>query len=546
MTDQGQLDNIDLTPAQLGELKRLLQQYLPDTQVWAYGSRVTFKSRPESDLDLVAFATKELSRSVGDFREALEESDLPFSVDVMVWDTMPEHFKPIIEKAYYVLQMSDIPFKAEGWETVKLEQVCQVVGGGTPSTKISENYGGEVPWITPKDLSSHKERYIQRGERNITSAGLKNSSAKLLPKDSVLYSTRAPIGYIAIAMNEVCTNQGFKSLVLNDGQCPEFYYYLMKHYTPSIKAKASGSTFEEVSGSVIKALEVSIPNFQNQKAIAHILGTLDGKIELNHKMNQKLEDIAKAIFKSWFVDFEPVRAKAEGRPTGLPPEISDLFPEKLIGSENGEIPEGWNCSSTDNFFDITIGRTPPRKESKWFSENNSDIPWVSIKDMGTGEAFISKTNESLTMDAITQHNIRIIPAGTSILSFKLTVGRVSILTKSMVTNEAIAHFVPSGKFPHAYYTYFYLKHFNYNSLGSTSSIATAVNSKIIRNLPFLAPRNDLLQSFQDLISPIMSRIEVSMAESDLLSTLRDTLLPKLISGELRIPDAEKFLEQAGL
>ena len=238
---------------------------------------------------------------------------------------------------------------------MSLGEVAEIIGGGTPSTKKPENYGGDIPWITPKDLSNYKFRYVTSGERNITKQGLASSSAKLLPKNAVLFTSRAPIGYVALAKNEVATNQGFKSLLLKDGNIPEFFFYLLKHYTPKIESYASGSTFKEISGGVLKSIEVTIPDFEDQKAIAHILGTLDDKIELNQKMNQTLEEIAKAIFKSWFVDFDPVRAKAEGRLTGLPPEISDLFPDELVDTEIGEIPKGWERVTLSEVTSV-IGR----------------------------------------------------------------------------------------------------------------------------------------------------------------------------------------------
>ena len=432
------------------------------------------------------------------------------------------------------------------WRTVRLGEVAEIIGGGTPSTKKPENYGGDIPWITPKDLSNNKFRYVTGGERSITKQGLDSSSAKLLPKNAVLFTSRAPIGYVALAKNEVATNQGFKSLLLKDGNVPEFFYYLLRHYTPKIESFASGSTFKEISGGVLKSIEVTIPDIENQKAIAHILGTLDDKIELNHKMNQTLEEIAKAIFKSWFVDFDPVRAKADGRPTGLPTEISDLFPDELVDSEIGEIPKGWDIKSAESLFDITIGRTPPRKESQWFSELETDVPWVSIRDMGDSGTFISKTSEYLTHDAVSKHRMHKLPVGSVLVSFKLTVGRVAITTKEMTTNEAIAHFPPSDAFPYPNFAYFYLKGFGYESLGSTSSIATAVNSKMIKAIPFIVATSDLTEKFEETVAPMMERIRLASEETHVLSELRDTLLPRLISGELRIPDAEKFLEEAGI
>jgi type I restriction enzyme S subunit len=187
---------------------------------------------------------------------------------------------------------------------MKLSEIGQIVAGGTPKTKIEEYWNGDVPWITPKDLSSHAGMYISRGERNISQVGLDNSSAKLLPKGTVLFTSRAPIGYVAIARNEVTTNQGFKSIIVNDEHDNIFTYYLLKNNIDIIENHANGSTFKEISGSVMKSLEFGIPSLREQKAIAHILSTLDDKIEVNNQINKTLENMAQAIFKQWFVDFE--------------------------------------------------------------------------------------------------------------------------------------------------------------------------------------------------------------------------------------------------
>lgn len=176
------------------------------------------------------------------------------------------------------------------WVKCKISDIGTVVGGATPSTKKEENYlGGNIAWITPKDLSTFKGRYIQRGERNITKIGLKSCSAQILPKNTVLFSSRAPIGYIAIAKNEVCTNQGFKSVIPNETIDPLFLFYLLKYNKDKIAGMGSGTTFKEVSGTTMKNIEVKIPCEKNiQIKIASILGSIDDKIEINNKINDNL------------------------------------------------------------------------------------------------------------------------------------------------------------------------------------------------------------------------------------------------------------------
>ena len=181
----------------------------------------------------------------------------------------------------------------EEWKEYKLEELGTVVGGATPSTKDATNYEGDIPWITPKDLSNHCDRYIYQGERMITQKGFKSCSCKMLPKDSVLFSSRAPIGYVAIAGGDMCTNQGFKSIIPNNEVVDNiFLYYLLVHNKARIEGMGSGTTFKEVSGSVMKNVTVSIPELQEQKRIADFLSSLDDKIELNRQINDNLIKLA--------------------------------------------------------------------------------------------------------------------------------------------------------------------------------------------------------------------------------------------------------------
>jgi type I restriction enzyme S subunit len=176
------------------------------------------------------------------------------------------------------------------WIECKIADIGTVVGGATPSTKQTENYdNGTISWITPKDLSSFNERYIDRGERNITEIGLNSCSTQLLPKNSILFSSRAPIGYIAIAANELCTNQGFKSIIPSECIEPLFLYYLLKYNKDKIESMGSGTTFKEVSGTTMKNIVVSVPNDKIiQKKISLLLGSIDDKIENNNRINNNL------------------------------------------------------------------------------------------------------------------------------------------------------------------------------------------------------------------------------------------------------------------
>ena len=238
----------------------------------------------------------------------------------------------------------------------------------------------------------------------------------------------------------------------------------------------------------------------------------------NRRRNDNLEQQAQALYKSWFVDFEPFK---DG---------------EFVESEFGLIPEGWRVGKAEEFYEINIGKTPPRKEHEWFSVNNADNIWVSISDLGSGGKFIFESSEYLTDNAIKQHNIIVVPENTVLLSFKLTIGRVGIAGRKLTTNEAIARFITSKT--NREYTYFMLKNYNYAALGSTSSIATAVNSKIIKAMSIVMPDHICLEKFRNTVAPLIDEIKSNEEEILRLTTLRDTLLPKLMSGELKINEID--------
>lgn len=308
----------------------------------------------------------------------------------------------------------------------------------------------------------------------------------------------------------------FWSIINTDKVDPKFLFYsICKRDFASMNV---GSAVPSMTVNILNDIQISYPkNISDQRRIASILSSLDRKIELNNKINADLEEMAQAIFKNWFVDFEPFK---DG---------------KFVDSELGMIPEGWKVGRADDFYQINIGKTPPRKEHKWFSTNPADKIWVSIANMGNSGIFISDSSEYLTKEAVDRHNIIMVPRNTILLSFKLTVGRVAIADKELTTNEAIARFILSDD-KYMEYLYLYLKNFDYNSLGSTSSIATAVNSKTIKGMQMLQPSDKIIDAFHIQVNPIFEKIRSLTKENSRLSSLRDTLLPRLMSGEIEVPE----------
>ena len=374
-------------------------------------------------------------------------------------------------------------------------------------------------------------------------------SRRYKPKrDDIVITRVGTYGVTARVKNtNFCLGQNTAAIVPNAIN-PRYLYAALNSslLREQIESSVVGSTQKTLSLKCIKTLKIPRLDSNSEIEIADIIGGMDDRIALLRETNATLEAIAQALFKSWFVDFDPVRAKQQGRPPeSLDPATAALFPDDFEDTELGPVPKGWRASTLDSVSDVGIGKTPPRKEAHWFSERTEDIRWVSIRDMGTSGTFLSETSEFLTPEAIDRFNVRRVPNNTVLLSFKLTIGRVAITNGEMTTNEAIAHCKLTKQSPlPSEYIYLHLKQFDYTTLSSTSSIADAVNSKTVKAIPILLPNAEIVAAFSDAVGVIFGRIKAIQAQAQTLATLRDTLLPRLISGQLRLPEAKSFVEEA--
>ena len=251
-----------------------------------------------------------------------------------------------------------------------------------------------------------------------------------------------------------------------------------------------------------REIELVLPPIDEQKRITGVLSSLDDKIDLLHRENATLEQMAETLFRQWFVE---------------------------------EAKEEWDEKSLKQVVDIAIGRTPPRKESKWFSTNPNDVKWLSIKDMGSDSVFLFNTSEYLTKEAVSTYSIPIIPMNTVVLSFKMTVGRVGITTEQMLSNEAIAHFKFNKSTPFTKeYLYLFLRSYKYDMLGSTSSIVTSINSAMIKDMMIPIPDCKIMDLFKEQTQTIFDKIYSNQKQIQTLIQTRDGLLPKLMSNEIKI------------
>ena len=458
-----------------------------------------------------------------------------------------------------------------------------IVGGPFGSNLVSKDYVAQgIPVIRGQNMSG---KWVS-GDFVFVSPekALQIQQNKARPGD-VVFTQRGTLGQVSIVpalpYSEYVVSQSQMKITVDPSKADsQFIYYLFRseEQLRYIFNSAIQTGVPHTNLGLLRKTPVTVPSLEIQKAIAGFLCALDDRITLLRETNTTLEAIAQALFKSWFVDFDPVHANiaaksatggaaqggasaAQGTTAGMPEAgqrrkplppmpaaaldaaTAALFPDSFEESELGLVPKGWVTALMADISTVGIGKTPPRKEQQWFSEDLRDVRWVSIRDMGAVGVYANQTSEYLTSEAVEKFNVRRVPDNTVLMSFKMTIGRVAITEGEMTTNEAIAHFRLDASSPlSSEYIYLHLRQFDFSRLSSTSSIAEAVNSKTVREIPILVPSKQVAAAFQDQISTVFARLKKNEQQAQTLTQLRDTLLPRLISGQLRLPEAEAEIE----
>ena len=403
------------------------------------------------------------------------------------------------------------------WIECKISDIGTVVGGATPSTNIHENYeNGTIPWITPKDLSTFSGRYIQRGERNITEVGLKNCSTQLLPKNTVLFSSRAPIGYVAIASNDLCTNQGFKSVIPNKNIDPNFLYYLLKYNKERIEGMGSGTTFKEVSGNTMKNIPVYVPEDKKvQEKIASILGSIDDKIEENERINNNLEQQAQAIFKEWFIDNSENNEWSTGT-------FSELIKSTLNGDWGKEAPTGNN---TEKVYCIRGADIP---EVKAGNKGKMPTRYILPKNFATKQLTAGDIVVEISGGSPTQSTGRCTAITQSLLA-RYDSGMVCTnFCKAIKPKEGYSLFI------YYYWQYLYSKGVFFSYENGTTGIKNLDFLAFIETETILIPPEDQVIAFDNYCKSIFNQVFSNGKQNEHLAVLRDTILPKLMYGEIDV------------
>lgn len=375
----------------------------------------------------------------------------------------------------------------------KLSEIMDIIGGGTPKTTHAEYWNGTIPWLSVKDFNND-QRYVYTTEKSITELGLLNSSTKLLDKDDTIISARGTVGELAMiafpmAFNQSCYGLRAKKAVVESG----FLYYLLKYHIESLKKNTHGSVFDTITRDTFSGIEVDIPALEHQKQIAEILGALDDKIELNNKINENLEQQAQAIFRSWFLDYLPF---------------------------NSIKPTSWKFCTLGEITKMSAGGDKPRSIS---SIKSTEYPYPIYSNGLDNEGLYGYTDEAkIFAESVT-------------VSARGTIGFVCLRHVPYVPIVRLISLIPNESILSAKYLYLYLKQLHISGTGTTQQQLTVPD---FQKTEIIIPDKVIMDRFTHFISPIFNKIWTNKEENIKLASLRDSLLPKLMSGELDVSEIQ--------
>ena len=502
---------IDLNPNHLATVQRILAEHVPACEVRAFGSRATWTAKDYSDLDLAIVGTGPLDRiTLGRLKGAFEESVLPMRVDVLDWHAIPESFRDEIKRDYVVLWEGTRKLMA----AMKRELVTTDLG-----SVLSFSNGRSSP---PRN---NQAPYPVYGSNGIIGFA---DQVNACPNTIVIGRVGSYCGSLHYSSKSSwVTDNAIRATAINEND-EQFLYYLLQ--TLSLNEWRAGSGQPLLNQSILSSIPVQVPPLPEQRAIAHILGTLDDKIELNRRMNETLEEMARALFKSWFVDFDPVRAKMDGRwrpgqsLPGLPAEHYELFPDRLVDSELGEIPEGWEVGTLGDVIEVYDSRRVPLN-SRQRASRQGPYPYY-------GAAGVMDYVDDFLFDGVyvlTGEDGTVIDTdGHPVVQY--------IWGQFWVNNHA--HVLKGKGGISDEHLYLLLQQADIQAF-VTGAVQPKLNQKYLRAIPAVLPDESVCYLFSDLLQPIFATVRSRTEEFRDLAQHRDAMLPKLVSGEVRACEAPK-------
>ena len=442
------------------------------------------------------------------------------------------------------------------WESKSIGQICSIKRGASPRPIhewMTEDDG--IPWVKISDATLEKSNFINKTASKIKNGGNKRS-VEVFPGDLILSNSATP-GIPKIMGIYACIHDGW--LLLRDFKKvkKEFLFYFLEKERPKLLAKGNGSVFKNLKTDILREHQICFPTINDQTLITNFLGSLDEKITLNKKTIENLENISKALFKSWFIDFNPVRAKAEGETTGIPDEISDFFPDSFEDSELGEIPKGWNISSLGECsFHIESGKRPKGGIQKDLKHGIPSLGAESIDSAGLFDfgkvkyvteefanfatnGWVENFDVALYKDGCGRggepgrFNPRVAIYGDDFPFKNFMINEHVFLLRSKELGQPFLYNLFDSRIVREQIIH----------MGSSKGAQPGLNQKEVASCIFVKPNQKSIHFFNHLSTSFLKKQFFLGKRNMFLTKLRDTLLPKLISGELRIPDAEKMIEE---
>ncbi len=384
----------------------------------------------------------------------------------------------------------------------KLSQVMELIGGGTPKTSVAEYWNGNIPWLSVKDFNNDF-RYVYSTEKSITQLGLENSSTKMLQKGDIIISARGTVGELATIPFPMAFNQSCYGLRAKKGiVTADYLYYLIKHNVYVLKKNTHGSVFDTITRDTFDGIEVEVPDLETQNKIASILSDIDAKIELNNEINNNLEQQAQAIFESWFINFD---------------------------ATNGQQPSAWENASLGDYVEIKRGGSP-RPIQEYLSDDG--LRWLKISDVTSlSSPYVLDIKEHIKEEGL--RKTVFLKSGNLVLSNSATPGIPKIIEVDTCIHDGWLYF-PKSHFS-KYYLYLLFKNIRPKlvALGN-GSVFTNLKTDILKSYPIICPDTETLTAFDDLVSPLFEKIRQNCYEISRLCSIMDSLLPRLMSGELDV------------
>jgi type I restriction enzyme S subunit len=413
------------------------------------------------------------------------------------------------------------------WPIVALGEICDVYDG--PHATPKKTASGPI-FLGISNLS--KGRIDLSGAEHLSEEDFARWTRRVRPRaNDVVFSYETKIGEAAIIPENLICCLGRRMGLLRPNRLrvePRFllYAYLGPEFQAIISSRTvHGSTVDRIALMELPSFPIQIPSLPEQRAIAHILGTLDDKIELNRRMNETLEAMARALFKSWFVDFDPVRAKVEGRDPGLPPHLAALFPDALWGSEMGEIPKGWRVASVGEGFNLTMGQSPP---GETYNEVGEGMPFFQ----GRTDFGFRFPTQRVYCTAPT----RLANPGDTLVSVRAPVGDINMAWEPCCIGRGVAairHKTGSRSYT---YCMMHSLHDVFADFEAEGTVFGCINKNDFLRIQCIGPTTEVIREFEQQVFPLDEAIQNNSLQSLTLAAIRDALLPKLLSGELHVPD----------